>query len=588
MASQIPDRDPQFKDFRNFLAHVWAHLGLPPPTPVQFDIAYAMQHGDPRLLIEGYRGVGKSWITAAFVGWTGYWNPNAKILIVSGAKRYADDMSTFILQIIRTVPGLDWLDCDGRDRASKIAFDFGPAEPHKQPSVTSLGITGQLAGSRANLIVADDIETLSNALTQAGRDKVNLLVQEFDSIILPGGRILFLGTPQTEQSIYLGMPAKGFQVRIWPAHYPDQRLQDVQASVLAPMILDRVREDPGLVNQPTDPARFGVEDLASREASIGRSGYAMQFRLDTSYSDLERYPLKLRDLICYPCQDEVFPSQIQWDARPDRVMAHLPVMGMGQDRLYGPLVNDNVRLDPWQGCVMYVDPAGTGKDETAYCIMRHQHGRLAVPECTGLSHNQGGFSDAVMTTLAKRALRFKVGIIQVESNFGDGMFEKLLLPHVRRVYEEAGVHPPAIEGVKVSTQKELRILSVLEPLMNQHKLVVDPEVFARDNYRAGTLPAEQAPRYTLQFQLTRLTTERGCLAHDDRIDAMAGAALYWQNQMILDSRKSVAKKDLELLNARTLKETAEIWGLGRKDPPKTLLLKNAGVRASRTPGMRNA
>nr|BDD44097.1 hypothetical protein 4 [Paracoccaceae bacterium]BDD48167.1 hypothetical protein 3 [Paracoccaceae bacterium] len=59
-------------DFRKFLFVVWKHLNLPDPTPVQYDIAKNIQHGDKRMIVEAFRGVGKSWITSAYVVWLLY------------------------------------------------------------------------------------------------------------------------------------------------------------------------------------------------------------------------------------------------------------------------------------------------------------------------------------------------------------------------------------------------------------------------------------------------------------------------------------------------------------------------------------
>ena len=68
-------------------------------------------------------------------------------------------------------------------RQSKISFDVKPARASHQPSVKSVGIFGQLTGARANLIVADDIETSSNTATVGMRDKLSEAVKEFESII---------------------------------------------------------------------------------------------------------------------------------------------------------------------------------------------------------------------------------------------------------------------------------------------------------------------------------------------------------------------------------------------------------------------
>ena len=46
-------------DFRKFLFVAWKHLNLPDPTPVQYDIAKNIQHGDKRMIVEAFRGVRK-------------------------------------------------------------------------------------------------------------------------------------------------------------------------------------------------------------------------------------------------------------------------------------------------------------------------------------------------------------------------------------------------------------------------------------------------------------------------------------------------------------------------------------------------
>ena len=69
-------------DFRIFMAVIWNHLNLPAPTPIQFDIAHYLQHGPRRMLIEAFRGVGKSWVTSAFACCVLLNDPQAKVLVV--------------------------------------------------------------------------------------------------------------------------------------------------------------------------------------------------------------------------------------------------------------------------------------------------------------------------------------------------------------------------------------------------------------------------------------------------------------------------------------------------------------------------
>ena len=56
-------------------------------------------------------------------------------------------------------------------------------------------------------LIADDVENVNNSMTQGQRDKLSELVKEFDACITPEkGRIIFLGTPQTENSLYDVLP----------------------------------------------------------------------------------------------------------------------------------------------------------------------------------------------------------------------------------------------------------------------------------------------------------------------------------------------------------------------------------------------
>ena len=170
----------KLKDFRNFLYLCWKHLKLPEPTPIQYDMANFIQSGDQRLIIEAFRGVGKSWITSAFVCHQLLLNPQRNILVVSASKNRADDFSTFTQRLISEMPLLKHLTPRDDQRHSKISFDVAPARASHAPSVKSLGVTSQLTGSRADLIIADDVESANNSMTQMMRDKLAETIKEFE------------------------------------------------------------------------------------------------------------------------------------------------------------------------------------------------------------------------------------------------------------------------------------------------------------------------------------------------------------------------------------------------------------------------
>ena len=148
-----------------------------------------------------------------------------------------------------------------------------------------------------------------------------------------------------------------------------------------------------------------------------------------------------------------------------------------------------------------------------------------------------------LTKLATIAKEEGVNEIIVESNFGDGMFNQLFTPVLTKIY------PCTLTEVRHSKQKELRICDVLEPVMNQHKLVFDKKVIKQDYVSCQHLPPEQALRYQLMYQMTRLSRDRGALVNDDRLDALAMAVQYWVDAMAQDAEERIAIRQEERLMA---------------------------------------
>ena len=196
--TQTPAIDERLHDFRNFLFLCWKHLNLPEPTPVQYEISDFLQSGPKRLLVQAFRGVGKSWITSAYVCHLLLLDPTKNVLVVSASAQRATDFTTFTQRLIREMPLLQHLQPKEGQRDSKVSFDVGPSPPAHAPSVKSVGLLGQMTGSRADVIVCDDGESLNNSQTQQMRDKLSEVIKEFEAIIKPGGRVLYLGTPQSE------------------------------------------------------------------------------------------------------------------------------------------------------------------------------------------------------------------------------------------------------------------------------------------------------------------------------------------------------------------------------------------------------
>ena len=529
----------KIKDFRNFLYIAWKHLKLPEPTDIQYDIADYLQHGSQRQIISAFRGCGKSWITSAYVLWRLLLDPQLNILVVSASKNRADDFSTFCLRLLHEMPILNHLYPKESQRQSKISFDVAPALASHQPSVKSLGITSQLTGSRADLIIADDVETSGNTQTQTMREKLSEAIKEFEAIIKPEkqSRIIFLGTPQVEQSIYNKLQERGYKVRFWTARYPTENQLKSYGSSLAPVIGNTWTHE--RIGDPVDPVRFNNEDLLSREASYGRLSFNMQFMLDTTLNDLNKYPLKLSDLTVMTLNPDNAPEKVIWASSPELKQEGLPCVGLQGDAYYRPMQVQGEWL-PYSGSVMSIDPAGKGKDETSYCVTKFLNGNIFILDAGGFS---SGYTEHVLNKLTKIAKRNKVNKILIEENFGQGMFEALLQPYLRNEYK------CTTELVRQTTNKHRRILDTLEPLISQHRIIIDANVIKNDYEGTNELyPPEQALKYQLFYQISRLQKGANTLAQDDRIDAMQIACQYWQKQLAKDQEQAYKDRKEDMLN----------------------------------------
>jgi hypothetical protein len=533
-------------DFRVFLTHVWDYLRLPAPTKIQLDIAHYLQHGADRGIIEGFRGVAKSWITVAFVLWVLLLNPQAKVMVVSAGEHLAGDFTKFCLQLIRGMPLLQHLAPNSDQRVSTLAFDVGPASASKDPSVKSVGITGQLTGSRADLIVADDIETPKNSYTHLLRERLAELVKEFDAVIKPGGKIIYLGTPQIEASLYNRLwKDRGYDVRVWPAEIPDS--QSRYSGKLAPYILKLINSGakPG---SPTEPTRFPKEDLDNRKLSYGKAGYALQFMLDTSPSDTEKHPLKLRDLVIHDVDPDMGHVKLVWGSGPEQIIQDLQAGGFDGDVYFRPAWR-SPEMAKYTGTVMAIDPSGKGQDETAYAILKYLHGLLYLVDVGGFVD---GFSEATLKALAAKSLRWGVNDIIVERNYGGGMFDSLLKPHLirmgqGRIDEEWNSWS--------STQKELRILDTLEPVVQSHRLVVNRKVIEDDLKQQ-----QDSPRYSFVQQFTRMSRIKGALPNEDRLEALSMACNYYTERMARDQDKALETHKRSMLDKEIRKFHQHVFG----------------------------
>ena len=540
------DIDKAKENFWAFVYIVWKSIGLPKPTPIQVDIAQFLQNPpSDRVIIQGFRGVAKSFLTCAYAVWRLWSDRDLKVLIVSASSDRADANARFIKSIIHTIPFLEDMKADKTQLDTQNLFSVGGAKADISPSVKSVGITGQITGTRADLLISDDVEVPKNSGTQMQRDKLAEAVKEYDAILKPNGQIIYLGTPQNEASLYNTLQQRGYITRIWTVLYPESQVErDSYGDNLAPFIANRYDSDPEKwAGKPTDPERFDDIEIAKRKLSYGRAGFALQFMLNTNLSDYEKYPLKVSDLIVEELDMHETSTKWSWANGIQQRLQDIPCVAMKGDMYYAPLSRSPETM-PYTGTVMAIDPSGRGKDESSYAIMKSLNGYLFLMDVGGFEE---GYSDLTLMKMAQLAKFWEVNEVVVEANFGDGMFTKVMTPIFSKI------HPCAITEVKNTKQKELRIIDTLEPVLMRHKLIVNRSVIENDYRRYETNQA-----YSLIYQMTRMCRDKNAIAHDDRLDAVTMATSYWLDNMDVDSDRLPEISEMELedwINAGILKKS---------------------------------
>ena len=527
-------------DFKLFLQALWDQLDLPSPTRAQYAIADYLQNGPKRLQIQAFRGVGKSWITGAFVLWTLFNDPERKIMIISASKERADNMSIFLQKLIIETPWLSHLQPKSDDsRWSRISFDVA-CSPHQAPSVKSVGITGQLTGSRADLMILDDIEVPGNSMTELMREKLLQLCTEAESILTPktDSRIMYLGTPQTTFTVYRKLAERNYRPFVWPARYPRKSKLSQYEGLLAPQI--QADLDSGALEWTTTDDRFQDEDLIEREAAMGRSNFMLQFQLDTSLSDAEKFPLKMADLVVTSVNPTTAPDTVVWCSDPSNVIKDAPTVGLPGDYFYSPMQLSG-EWTPYTETICSVDPSGRGTDETAAAFISQKNGFLYLHEMRAY---RDGYSDTTLLDILRGCRRYGVTKLVIETNFGDGIVGELFKKHLQQTNQAID-----IEEIRANVRKEDRIIDSLEPVLNQHRLVVDRKVIDWDYHSNKDAAPEHRLLYMLFYQMSRMCREKGAVKHDDRLDCLAQGVKYYTDAMSISANEAVKLRKREEWNS---------------------------------------
>ncbi len=550
-------------DFRYCLREIWRNSKdargrrLPDPHWVQYDMADWLQHGPKRRGLRGKRGISKTWITCAYIAWRLLRNPSLKVLLVSATPGNSKKSLHMLRGWFDTIWFLKHLapKAAKKWRDDAEIHDVGACQPTRDPSITAMGILGPLPAPRPNLIVPDDIETPENTLTKDARNLLAKRTEEFEHILLEDGDSVYLGTDHHEESVYEKLEKRGYTFRAWPIAYPTK---DETVPGLAPRLAHNLKTGKAKPGDPTWKERFPttyIEEL--KIASV--QTFAMQEMLRRGLADSELYPLKLQNFMVYPLHRDKAPNSMAWGKRNSlgsTVLEDIPSPGFDGDMFYGPIFID----DKWTECAgtkAYLDPSGLKeRDDMAWAIVGQLHGILFGKYINGVS---GGALQENLEMIVHSLREYGATELYIEENFGP--FLIAMLPPIITRYSikpnSNALYPNGwscqVTPVRSHGAKEHRIITTMEPLMNSHRIVLDPRV-AEDT--------------KFSYQVSRIQNKRNCLEHDDQIEAFAGACKEWIDYLGQDVDTMAVLREEEAIEQMMRDELAELG------PPEVNWLKH--------------
>lgn len=425
---------------------------------------------DHELVLLAFRSSGKSTICGLFCAWLFTKNPMLRILVLAAEHDLACKMVRNVKRLIERHPFTVGLK---PRRTSSWAMDqftiLRPGEL-RDPSMLGRGISANVTGSRADVVLCDDVEVPNTCDTPPKRQDLRDRLSEIPYILVPGGTQLYIGTPHSYYSIYATEPRRELGEEM-PFLGNFKRME-------MPLLDRRGRS--------AWPERYGKTEIAKMRRRSGETKFAAQMLLRPSNVTTARLnPDRLR-----PYDGEVIYGEAN----------RMPVLMLGQTRL----VSASCWWDPAFGA------AEKGDGSVIAAVFSDAVGNFYLHRLAYLNHDMTALPQVdEATQLCRQAAEFLRGLylpaVTIETN-GIGRFLPGLL---RRALVDAQI-PTVVVEAHSSKPKTQRILDALDvPLA------------------AGTLYAHrslwQTP-FIQQMREWRPTTAAGSRKRpDDALDAVAGA-----------------------------------------------------------------
>jgi hypothetical protein len=261
------------------------------------------QDGDRRLVMLVFRSAGKSTLVGIFCAWLLANDPNLRILVLAAEHDLARKMVRNVKRIIERHPLTKQLIPPRADQWAADQVTVHRPLTQRDPSLLARGILANVTGSRADVVICDDVEVPNTCNTPGKREALRERLGEISYILVPGGLQLYVGTPHSYYSIYAQETREesgearpfldGFaRLRIpilnrhgrsrWPERFSLEKIEEIRGQtgpakfesqmMLQPRSVEEVRLDPARLVRYDAPLDYRE---SNREAVLSIAGRRM-------------------------------------------------------------------------------------------------------------------------------------------------------------------------------------------------------------------------------------------------------------------------------------------------------------------------
>jgi len=246
-------------------------------------LADARSRGVTGLVLLAFRSSGKSTLVGLFCAWLLACDPDLRLMVLAAEEALARKMVRNVKRIVERHPATAGLKPARKELWSADQFVVERRAELRDPSMLARGLAGNITGSRADIVICDDVEVPNTCDTHTKRADLRQRLLEIDYVLVPGGLQLYIGTPHSYYSIYAeetreeageGAPfLDGFRrlsipvvdaanASAWPERFDEERINAVRARTgplkfRAQMMLEPVADGACRL----DPDRLAFYDL---------------------------------------------------------------------------------------------------------------------------------------------------------------------------------------------------------------------------------------------------------------------------------------------------------------------------------------